>query len=259
MKDYSRSELLDVIAELVINLGSIEFSTKLLERLNLFINLNHLSLVHFEEKDRITYTFSASDKQVNITKTMQQMYLSIFYRLDPNKHFLDHFDDGNDILIRRLQPEDIEDEEYRKLWYNKMGIVDRLSILTKADKGLYCLNLFRTQHRFSDNDISTLKELGPILSALTIRHTRLSGSLSSFMTRNAQINNLSARLASIDSKLTKREKEVCSRILLGMSSEGIALDLGVKVQSILTYRKRAYARLNITSQNELFSLCLTSN
>ena len=79
------------------------------------------------------------------------------------------------------------------------------------------------------------------------------------MTRDTQIETLMERLTRIETNLTQREKEVCARILLGMSSEGIGLDLGIKMQSVLTYRKRAYARLNISSQNELFALCLSIN
>jgi DNA-binding CsgD family transcriptional regulator len=45
-------------------------------------------------------------------------------------------------------------------------------------------------------------------------------------------------------------------VLAGMTSEGIALDLGIALSSVLTYRKRGYARLGVTSQAELFALCL---
>lgn len=249
----------EAIAEIVSSLGSSSFPETLLKTLNQACTLDHLSLVHLEERDRITYVFSASADNVAITRTMQQLYLSIYYRLDPNKEFLDHFSEERSILIRRMQPQNIQDQEYRKLWYEKMGIVDRLSILTKADKGLYCLNLFRTREPFNDQDIRALAEISSLLSALTIKQTRLAGSLSSFMTRDTQIETLMQRLEKIDNSLTRREKEVCARILLGMSSEGIALDLEIKMQSVLTYRKRAYAKLNISSQNELFALCLTTN
>jgi DNA-binding CsgD family transcriptional regulator len=56
--------------------------------------------------------------------------------------------------------------------------------------------------------------------------------------------------------LTGRETEVCLRILSGFSSEAIAADLGISLHSALTYRKRAYDRLGISSQNELFGIVL---
>lgn len=248
----------EAVAELVLALGSAGFADKLLRQLNQITELNHLSLVHLESQERITYVLSASDDQMQITRTLQQLYLSIYYRLDPNKEFLQQFSDQDSVLVRRLRPQEINDLDYRQLWYEKMGIVDRLSILFQGDKGLYCLNLFRGRESFSDADIEQLTELAPLLAALALKHARLCGRLSSFMTRDEQIQTLIERLEYIESGLTPREKEVCARMLLGMSSEGIALDLAIKPHSVQTYRKRAYARLNISSQNELFSLCLTT-
>lgn len=246
------------IARIIKKLGSPAFSRSLLEVLNQEYAVNHLSLVHLEEDDKITYLLSASSNQdVAITHTMQQLYLSTYYRQDPNKVFLKHSNKDKAILVQRMQQKDIQDEGYRSLWYEKMNIIDRVSIIKKSDKGLYCLNLFRTQTPFTEQDINVLTELSSLLAELTIKHTRLSGSLSNFMTRDDQIETLRERLNLIESDLTQREKDVCTRILLGMSSEAIGLDLGIKMQSVLTYRKRAYTRLNISSQNELFALCLT--
>jgi len=39
-----------------------------------------------------------------------------------------------------------------------------------------------------------------------------------------------------------------------MTSQGIALDLGVGLNTVLTYRKRAYHRLQVTSPFELCAL-----
>lgn len=60
-----------------------------------------------------------------------------------------------------------------------------------------------------------------------------------------------------DGSLSKREGEVCARILYGLSTCGIALDLGIGKESVMTYRKRAYARLRIASQRELLVWYLT--
>jgi DNA-binding CsgD family transcriptional regulator len=60
------------------------------------------------------------------------------------------------------------------------------------------------------------------------------------------------RLVALDCGLTSRELDVCARSLLGMTAEGIALDLNIKPSSVITYRKRAYERLHISSRYELF-------
>jgi hypothetical protein len=46
---------------------------------------------------------------------------------------------------------------------------------------------------------------------------------------------------------------LCGADLYGMSSVGIALDLSVSEETVKTYRKRAYQRLNIGSECELLT------
>lgn len=55
------------------------------------------------------------------------------------------------------------------------------------------------------------------------------------------------------SDLPTREVQVCARILFGLSSAGIAIDLDVCETTIKTYRKRAYQRLLIGSERELIT------
>ena len=52
--------------------------------------------------------------------------------------------------------------------------------------------------------------------------------------------------------LTPRERVVCLGILTGYTSESIGINLSISVNSVLTYRKRLYEKLQISSQNELF-------
>jgi len=64
------------------------------------------------------------------------------------------------------------------------------------------------------------------------------------------------RLALLYPCLTQREQEVCARATMGMSVEATALDLGIAKTSVMTYRKRSYQRLGITSVQELCALVL---
>jgi len=182
------------IAQLVMSLGEASFSDKVLEWLNNIFEVNHLSLVHLESDEKITFVLSASDKTLSIAREIQQLYLTIYYRQDPNNDFLQHSSKGSNVVVSRLKQQDINDVGYRRLWYEKMGIVDRLSVLTQADKGLYCLNLFRNRTPFPDESIIMLEQLSELLACLAIKHSRMSGALSGFMTREAQIEALADRV-----------------------------------------------------------------
>ena len=56
-----------------------------------------------------------------------------------------------------------------------------------------------------------------------------------------------------NSLLTQREAEVCTGIVLGYTILGLSLNMGISVNTVATHRKRAYAKLRISSQNELFA------
>jgi len=68
------------------------------------------------------------------------------------------------------------------------------------------------------------------------------------------VPELEQRFALRHPELSKREREVCARAAIGMSVETTALELGIGKTTVLTYRKRAYERLDVTSPSELCAL-----
>lgn len=55
--------------------------------------------------------------------------------------------------------------------------------------------------------------------------------------------------------LSEREQQVCRAVLRGKKNEAIAAELDIAASSVITYRKRAYEKLGITSRAQLFALC----
>ena len=66
------------------------------------------------------------------------------------------------------------------------------------------------------------------------------------------IAKIETRLGLIFGCLTQRERAVCARTMVGMTAEAIALELGISITSVLTYRRRAYERYRITHSNQFF-------
>lgn len=243
------------MANVIDHIGNTQFSEFFLKLLNSIVRVEHFSLVQLGEKEARFIT-SANVNSVVIPKALQKMYLTHYFKKDPNIQLLVKAKKSDKVLFSRLIPEDIEDSSYQHFFDYDIKIADRLSFSKSSDRGLYCLNLYRFSKKFSTAEIEKISDTSNLLMSCVIKHTRLAGGLSDFLTREAQIVELEQRLHAINSKLTMRELGVCARALLGLSSEGIGLDLGIKTTSVQTYRKRAYAKLNISSQNELFGLCL---
>lgn len=135
--------------------------------------------------------------------------------------------------------------EHRRRVFQRHGLSERLSLSCEdAGGALLSVNLYRheSQAAFSDDERDTLQSLGPVLLSCVLRHLAL----------RPQATPAIAAFAT----LTKREREVCERLLRGWTHDGIAADLQLAPATVKTYRDRAFDRLGIRLRHELFALAL---
>ncbi len=133
-----------------------------------------------------------------------------------------------------------------------IGKRQRIMICEQKANASYCLRILRSAQResLSEPQVEYLRLIAHLLISFVARHVDLferKPNLTPALTSLEEIQ--SCVIGATD--LSRREGEVCARILYGLSSCGIALDLGIGKESVMTYRKRAYQRLGIGSQREL--------
>jgi len=144
-------------------------------------------------------------------------------------------------------------DEHRQRVYDAHGVAERISIVRQqADGQIFAVNLYRHRHQraFSDRHLAAFETVGPVLLALAHKHVELAPPARS---PRDWIAHWRSRLQLDAARLTERELDVCARILAGLSLDGIAVDLGVSLTTVKTYRKRAFDRMDIHFRNELFS------
>ena len=138
---------------------------------------------------------------------------------------------------------------HRERIYTRHKLRERLSIVSR-DKagGLLAINLYRHEDLpvFTDEEVDWVGTSASLLTSCVQRHLELAG---------AQDDAPHGVLAG----LTRREREVCERLLRGWTYEGVAADLGVAAGTVKTYRDRAFDRLGIHHRNELFALAMGNN
>lgn len=97
-----------------------------------------------------------------------------------------------------------------------------------------------------------LKAIFPALSSALLKHFQFAAH--DFDTSNAD-PNLEHRILEFGSQmLTEREQTVVHLILKGHSSSSIALILEISLPTVKSHRRNIYAKLQISSQGELFNL-----
>lgn len=179
-------------------------------------------------------------------------YAGQFHASDPNRDALFE-DEGSAPIVLPSFALRMYGARYRKIFFNDSDIVDKCATAIWVGDTCFYVNFYRitAQGRFGDSERARLQAIAPAISASVARHFQQAATAT-------LDQNLAALFATRTplSTLTPREREVCRHILLGLSSEAISQALGISLHSTLTYRKRAYERLGISSQNELFSIVL---
>ncbi|MCK1383671.1 helix-turn-helix transcriptional regulator [Bradyrhizobium sp. 21] len=179
-------------------------------------------------------------------------YAGQFHQSDPNRDALFEGEGSAPIMLPAFAPR-MYGARYRKMFFVDSGIVDKCATALWTGDTCFYVNFYRitSQGRFSDAQRARLEAIAPAISASVACHFQHSTAA----TTEQSLAALFATRAPLAS-LTPREQEVCRRILAGFSSEAISTGLGISLHSTLTYRKRAYQRLGISSQSELFAIVL---
>ena len=210
----------------------------------------HLSALLFTSGWPIQIILATNEGPLALAKRTAQKYVVEYWKHDPANSLAGNAQTAE--LSARFAPNEINEKNYRRECYNNLDLVDRFSILQKRNRTTTRLNLYRSKSsgRFSDTQIATIVDASSVLFALITKHHDL-GQHQEPATEAAR-----RRLLLAEPKLSTRELDVCVGIVCGQTSEAIALSLGLSVNTVLTYRKRAYSRLGISTQNELMRLLM---
>ncbi|WP_212524503.1 helix-turn-helix transcriptional regulator [Actibacterium sp. MT2.3-13A] len=126
--------------------------------------------------------------------------------------------------------------DYRRIFFDAPGLAGKRAVLACGERCRLIVNLYRPAAGGGPGEPG----LEPLLGRLACLHfDRVTGFA------------FPPPLAALSS----REREVCLGILAGKKTEAIAGEMGVAPSSVVTFRRRAYAKLGISSRGALFQLC----
>ncbi len=248
-----RATAISDITPALLAIGRPAFPQALMSALRRVADVGHCMVFSFAGERSTACLLDAGN--IPIGGDLGVAYSGHFHQSDPNRDtiFERHADTAPIVLptfARRMYS-----DKYRKIFFEDSDIVDKFATAIWVEDTCFYVNFYRitAQGRFTRDQIRRLLSVAPAVSAAVARH---------FLPDAAPDDNPMRRLETLLASgepfaaLTGREKEVCLRILSGFTSEAIAAELGISLHSALTYRKRAYDRLGISSQNELFGLVL---
>ncbi|WP_212699242.1 helix-turn-helix transcriptional regulator [Thalassovita aquimarina] len=127
-------------------------------------------------------------------------------------------------------------DDYRRIFFDEPGLKAKTTLIAVGDHLRLFVSLYQSEgtETYCDADLA-----------------RLAGRLALMHFERLSEDGSPPPLA----VLSERERAVCLGVLSGQKAEAIAADLGIAASTVITYRKRAYAKLGITSRAGLFAIC----
>ena len=174
-------------------------------------------------------------------------YLAGAYILDPFYDAIRQNAEERLIVMRDLAPDDFLQSEYHRRHYASTSITDEIGFVLKLGQDRTAvLSLCRIgmTDPFSAKEIERFAAVAGLVCRIGERHW-MGGRLSS--------PDSGRPAPTIDHPLlTPREREIVMLILKGHSSVSIAMVLSLSPDTVKAHRRHIYAKLNISSQAELF-------
>jgi DNA-binding CsgD family transcriptional regulator len=158
------------------------------------------------------------------------------------------------IEVRHVAASQIRDLEYRRVLFCAKKLSGQLSLIVRGPEGASAISLFRSDvaQPFTEADRQSLSNQAEVLAAALERHCALDrqspGTFNDIMQYVSRLP--------VDKALSEREAAVCAHVALGDSNWRIAEVMSISFHSVSTYRRRAYAKLGISSQAELLGLLI---
>lgn len=238
-------------ARLIDSVGTASFARTLFAAAHELTRTHHLSAFSFSGLSRPRTLLAENAGQSAVSRRIAQLYAERYW----------HFDVANTVTSKpgprpsttwcvRTSASEIAQDEYKSQCYTSVGLANRICVAQRGESREIRLNFYSPRGRnFLESEVNGIFGWSDIFLSLLAKHDSIAG-----LEERSLSESYAERLRRLGAGLPPREVDICDGILRGITSEGIALKLNVSINTVRTYRKRAYARLRISSQNELMRL-----
>jgi DNA-binding CsgD family transcriptional regulator len=243
----------DRATEVMRSIGTERYSKACFELFAQPLEVDHWALFRYSGSNAVHCVATASRSYAVAAKENINRFVGRHYSVDPSLSALK----GRPLqtaYVVKMEIDDIRDRQYRHC-FGQTHVQERLSYFYGVGSDLYQLSVFRRtgMRPFSPSDMTQFSGLANFVVASAVKHDMFRQAAAG-IPRHLDLDAIEHLLQYVPGSLSKREVQVCARVIAGMTIDRTALDLAIKRTSVVTYRQRAYEKLNISRQNELVAL-----
>lgn len=254
----------DAIAEIITSGVSDEAIDHLIDTLRLLVNADGSSLIVYPDGLQPYCPFrkrgDGSDPRIHIDQYLDSAYLlDPFYRLAVDNPATEGI-----FPLSKVAPSGFKHTEFYRVYYRVVDFGDEICLIVPTpDNASIHISISRQDDkaRFSTAQRALLTRLFSTVRAILLKWWSASQQDALDHQKKTSLLNskLDSALANFGSSiLTQRETQVLQLILRGYAVKFIAQKLDISPETIKHHRKNIYAKLDISSQAEMFHLFIDS-
>ena len=261
------------VAKVIQSLGTPDFERSLFELIQERLSIKQISGFGLESgRDPICVLATGSnDEEIQMARELAIEYTGGAYNQDPVLNWIKRHPIQQDILCNNWAQ--LPDSAFRRRFYELPKIGYEAVVAARSDTRTLVLSVYREVdgEPFNPDEIEYLRFLTPVVVSgvwkqmdmlmnarnSVVAEMPMANELGAIESRAARLIQMREGLMAQSGALTQREADICAHIVLGYTTLAISMILGITVNTVATHRKRAYAKLGISSQTELFGRCLS--
>lgn len=265
------SELVDLdnIVDLVATVGLASFGRHFFALFASKLGADHCTVFAFKgESGPTPLIIEAREADYPaLSPQLTSDYVSSGFAYDPNVSRQRSYASPT---VHCLSADQLEDKPYRLRFYEQPRIAHELVVLGRMQDTLYYSSFYRAERQsgFDRDEMDFANYLAQFSIKALHKHWELRGGSAcaagtwlagsngaAFVPqqRSSALQHLTCLLLAEPYTLSRREAEVCAAIVLGQTTRDIGDAFGISVSTVANHRKRAYRKLGVCSQHELFS------
>jgi DNA-binding CsgD family transcriptional regulator len=192
-------------------------------------------------EDGVDCLLSRNFSSVARGRSIAQRYLERGFRLDPLRARLDALGPDEAEVYWGEECRAGMDTAYRREFFDEVGVGDKVAVLNRSGGMQVCVNFYGSPERAPfDAPDEPARAVWSLLAQTYLTHVLL----------DPGVHGLGPLAV-----LSEKERQVCAGILRGRKIEQIAADCRIAASTAVTYRRRAYEKLGISSRGALFAIC----
>ncbi len=242
----------DRIAGLIEAIGSTGFAERFLAAMQSAIDVDLCSAFAADSEGKLRLLLTAGEHPYIPGFAVQASldYAQIHWRSDVEGRRLRGSKQRLKPLVVRQSASEIADPAYRHACYERGEIGERVTIHAPHGAILFA-NGYRMAGRgpASPSEMDRLEQLAPTLLAAAATHDRIQAGHTSAVPDEREIIRLLMQRS-----LSAREAEVCAGLIAGRTHTEIGSTVQLSPATIITYRRRAYAKLGVSDRRALVRL-----